>query len=117
MRALIERLTFQYISYRKDGSSFFGRRMPVGLVIAMNISDSYLDRSGYSAKFKAYAALFERFIGPVKTLLCTETLQTNDYGKYELTMFDEAARKKRRQEVFPQDCKKAFELGAALTVM
>jgi hypothetical protein len=29
-------------------------------------------------------------------------------------MFDGAARKKRREEVFPQDKKRAFDLGAEL---
>jgi hypothetical protein len=31
-----------------------------------------------------------------------------------MTMFDEKARKKRREEVFPEDMKKAFELGTEL---
>jgi hypothetical protein len=88
--------------------------MPVGLIVAMNITEGYLERAGYSAKFKNYAALFERFLGPVKTLYCTETLQTADYGKYELSMFDEAARKKRHADIFPLDLKKAAELGASL---
>jgi hypothetical protein len=33
-------------------------------------------------------------------------------GKYDMSMFDEAERKKRRNEVFPQDLRKAFSLGA-----
>jgi hypothetical protein len=51
-------------------------------------------------------------MGPVKTLLSTETWQTEDYAKYGMTMFDEGARKKRREEVFPQDRQKAFDWQA-----
>jgi hypothetical protein len=81
----------------------------------MNIGEAHLDQAGYTAKFTAYESLFERLLGPAQTLLCTETWQTGDYGRYEMTMFDEAERKKRREEVFPRDRRKAFEMGAALT--
>lgn len=116
MRALIERLIFQHISYRREGTSFFERRMSVGLIYTMNISENYLEKAGYTGKFKNYAALFERFIGPVEMLISTETLQAADYASYELSIFDEAARKERREKVFPKDCAKAFEMGAALAL-
>jgi hypothetical protein len=69
---------------------------------------------GYPAKFKAYEALFNRLLGPAQNLVCTATWQTPDYRKYEMSMFDGEERKKRREEVFPLDCKKAFEMGKAL---
>jgi hypothetical protein len=53
-------------------------------------------------------------LGPAKTLVSTETWQTTDYGKYEMTSFNGDERKKRRDEVFPEDKRKAFELGAEL---
>ncbi|MDR0690036.1 MAG: flavodoxin family protein [Spirochaetaceae bacterium] len=115
MRALIERLTFQYISYEKDRKPHFTRRVPVGLIYTMNIPEAGLDQAGYTAKFQAYEGLFSHIFGLSKTLRSTETWQTEDYGKYGITMVSEADRKKRRKEVFPQDCGKAFELGAELT--
>ena len=112
MRAFIERLTFQYISYEKDRRPRFKRRIPVGLIYTMNIPEVSLEEAGYTAKFKDYEALFTRIFGAARTLLSTETLQTKDYGKYGITMVSEADRKKRREEVFPRDCGKAFDLGA-----
>jgi multimeric flavodoxin WrbA len=114
MRALIERLTFQYISYGGDRKPRFSRRIPVGLIYTMNVPESALEPSGYTVKFKFYEDLFTRIMGPVKTLLSTETWQTEDYAKYGMTMFDEAARRKRREEVFPRDRQKAFELGTEI---
>jgi multimeric flavodoxin WrbA len=114
MRALIERLTFQYITYNSSRRSFLERRIPSVLIYTMNVGESILEKSGYSAKFRFYEDLFGSILGPAKTLLSTETLQTNDYSKFEMTLFDESARKKRREEVFPLDMKKAFELGAGL---
>jgi multimeric flavodoxin WrbA len=112
VRAFIERLTFQYISYEKDRKSRFKRRIPVGLIYTMNIPKAFLEQAGYTARFRDYEALFTRIFGAARTLLSTETLQTKDYGKYGITMVSEADRKKRREEVFPGDCRKAFELGA-----
>jgi multimeric flavodoxin WrbA len=114
MRALIERLTFQYISYRKEGKSRFTRRVPVGFIHTMNIPEAALDAAGYTAKFRFYEDLFTQIMGPVKTLLATETWQTEDYGAYGITMFDEGARRKRREEIFPRDRQRAFELGAEM---
>jgi multimeric flavodoxin WrbA len=115
MRAFIERLTFQYITYKPDGSSFFKRRVKTALIYTMNVPESRLDELGYNALFRSYEARFNRLIGgPSQSLICTATWQTTDYSKYEMAMFDEAERKKRREEVFPLDCKKAFEMGAGL---
>jgi hypothetical protein len=80
----------------------------------MNVSESLMESQGYGEKFKFYEDRFNQLIGPAKTLVSTETLQITDYSKYEMTMFDGEARKKRREEVFPRDKRKAFELGAGL---
>ncbi|AEF81396.1 flavodoxin family protein [Leadbettera azotonutricia] len=114
VRAFIERLTFQYITYRKDRKSFFPRRIPVKLIYTMNIPASAVEPNGYGVKFRFYEDLFARLIGPAETLLSTETWQTTDYGKYEMTMFDGDERKKRRETVFPEDKRKAFEMGAGI---
>jgi multimeric flavodoxin WrbA len=113
-RALIERLTFQYITYNRERRTFFEGRVPTALIYTMNVGEAQLERAGYTAKFKAYESLFERILGPAQTLLCTETWQTGDYGKYEMTMFNGAERKKRREEFFPGDRQRAFLMGAAL---
>jgi multimeric flavodoxin WrbA len=116
MRAFIERLVFQYISYRKDRATFFKRRIGIGLIWTMNVPETSLDTVGYTARFKEYESMCTRIFGQAQTLLCTETWQTEDYGKYDMTMFDENERKKRREEVFPGDLQKAFELGARLAL-
>jgi len=43
-----------------------------------------------------------------------DTLQFSDYAKYETGIFDADAKARRREEVFPRDCQKAFALGARL---
>ena len=115
MRAFIERLTYQYVTYRKEGGSFFDRRVPVLSIYAMNVPEAQMRNMGYDAKFAFYEGRYTELLGgPAKTMTAAETLQTNDYGKYEMSMFDAEARKKRREEVFPLDLRKAFTLGAEL---
>ncbi len=115
VRALIERLTFQHITYRQDGRLLNTRRIHTALIFDMNVSESQLDAFGYRAKFSEYEKLFTRIIGPAKSLCVTATLQTNDYGKYDMTALNEAERKQRRNDVFPHDLQKSFALGAWLT--
>jgi multimeric flavodoxin WrbA len=115
MRALIERLTFQYIPYSKKRATFFEGRIHSAFIYTMNVPETALDEIGYTAKFKAYSGLLERILNaPSTSLVSTETWQTEDYSQYHMSMFDEADRQKRRSEVFPQDLEKAFALGAAL---
>ncbi|GHU79027.1 flavodoxin [Clostridia bacterium] len=114
-RAFFERLTFQYITYSRDTRSFFKGQIPTVSIYTMNVPESALDEIGYSEKFRFYEERYEHVFGaPSKTLVSTETWQTEDYGKYHMSMFDGGARKKRREEVFPKDCEKAFALGAEL---
>ena len=40
-----------------------------------------------------------------------DTEQHSDYDKYESEEFDGKAKVKRHAEIFPNDCKRAFELG------
>ena len=58
-----------------------------------------------------YQNSLSNFIGPTKVMICGDTLQVNDYDKYEWTMFDPDTKKARHQTVFPQEKQKAFNLG------
>jgi multimeric flavodoxin WrbA len=113
-RAFLERFLFQYLTYSKERNSLLQKRIKTAFIFTGNVLENHLESMGYRAKFDDYKRLFERFIGEAQVLVVTETLQVEDYAKYGMTMFDEAARKKRREEVFPLDCKRAFETGTAL---
>lgn len=49
-----------------------------------------------------------------ETLIVTDTYQFDDYSKYVAELFDADEKAKRRKEVFPTDCQKAFEMGARI---
>ena len=112
MRSFIERLLFQYLVYDKNYSSLNERKKPIGMIYTGNVPESMIKEVEYDRVLSRYENLFNRVMGPTESLFVTDTYQFSDYSKYVATAFDEAAKAKRRQEVFPKDCEKAFEMGA-----
>ncbi|MDR1429303.1 MAG: flavodoxin family protein, partial [Spirochaetaceae bacterium] len=59
LRTLIERLTFQYITYRNDEATFYKGNLPTLCIYTMNVPETLMVQSGYEDKFKSYSHLFE----------------------------------------------------------
>ena len=57
-----------------------------------------------------------RFVGQTEVLISGDTLQLKDYSKtdWPWSMFDPEAKQKRHDTVFPEECRKAFEMGKDL---
>ena len=72
---------------------------------------------GYQTLLKNYQQTLSRFVGPTEIFVSGETLQLKDYSKmdWEWSIFDPEAKRIRHETIFPQECQKAYELGAALT--
>lgn len=77
----------------------------------MNIKENMLQEWGYDRVFLTNEKTFARIFGWSESLIATDTYQFSDYSKYITTAFDENAKAKRRQEVFPKDCEAAFDMG------
>ncbi len=115
MRALMERLCFQYLRYANPPATLFPRRMRTALVYTMNVPEAMLADTGLDRHIEISRGFMERTFGPSETLLATDTMQFDDYSKYDNTLFDPDAKERRRREVFPDDEARAFELGRRLT--
>ena len=113
-RALYERLIFQSLSYKKEFRSYNQHLIPVLMIMTTNAPEASYGPNGYIQMLQRYQNMFGTFVGPVKILTSSETLQVHDYSKYNWTMFDPEARKQRRETVFPEDQKKALEMGAQM---
>ena len=113
-RALFERLCFQYLTYRSDKVSCNTRSIPVLFMMTSNASEQWYGRIGYDAMIAEHTQALERFIGPVTTYMCTDTLQTDHYERYDWDIFDIPGKQARHETVFPQDLAKVRELGKAL---
>ena len=66
---------------------------------------------GYDRNLKLTEMAMGRAFETSESLFVTDTYQFSDYSKYLITMFDGDDKAKRRQEEFPNDCKKAFKMG------
>lgn len=114
MRSFLERLMFPVLTYTEGYKGLLDKKIPVGFIYTMNVTEEYMKEANYLQALKFAEMDLERLFGSCESLSVNDTLQFNDYSKYVVTVFDEEEKKKVREEQFPIDCKKAFDLGARL---
>ena len=112
-RALYERLIFQNLTYNIESPCCNEHPIPVLLIMTSNAPD-YM----YGSLLSDYKQTLSRFVGPTEVLVSGDTLQIRDYGKtdWRWSLFDPEAKMRRHETVFPEERKKAFELGRSLAL-
>lgn len=110
-RALYERLIFQNLTYNLETPCCNEHPVSVLLIMTSNAPDT-----GYQGLIGNYQQTMSRFVGPTEVLVSGDTLQLRDYSKtdWQWTMFNPEAKQQRHDTVFPEECKKAFAMGADL---
>ena len=110
-RALYERLVFQNLTYNLETPCCNERTVSVLLIMTSNAVDT-----AYTDLLHGYQQTLSRFVGPTEVLVSGNTLQLKDYGKtdWPWSMFDPEAKKARHDTVFPEECRKAYDMGKAL---
>ena len=112
VHGLIESLHFCTLSY-DDYSNYFTGKVNVGIILTMNAPKPYYNMS-YKKKAKEIAGIFKSLNGDVEVYPCCDTLQVNDYSKFDMSGFNEAHKKEMREKNFPNDLENAYKLGAKL---
>lgn len=110
-RALYERLIFQNLTYNMETPCCNSHPVPVLLIMTSNAGDQ-----AYLNLLNNYRQTLNRFVGETEVFVSGNTLQLKDYSKtdWEWSMFHPEAKKQRHETVFPQECQRAYELGALL---
>ena len=110
-RALYERLIFQNLTYNAETPCCNEHPVPVLLIMTSNAPDNM-----YTGLIDSYQQTMSGFVGPTKVLISGDTLQLKDYSKtdWPWSMFDPEAKQERHKCVFPEEMKKAYEMGKAL---
>ena len=110
-RALYERLIFQNLTYNVETPCCNRHPVPVLLIMTSNAPDT-----GYLGLLRNYQQALTRFVGPTEIFASGNTLQIKDYSRtdWPWTMFDPEDKQRRHETVFPQECRKVYEMGAAL---
>ncbi len=114
MRSFMERLLFPYLVYAQPPGSLFDRKIATAFIYTMNIPEALMKEQYASTPIGANENLLTRIFGQAESLCSCETLQFADYDKVVFSYCDPEARRERRRTVFPEDCRKAFALGARL---
>lgn len=112
MRAFWERLTFQYFLYSNKKQPLSPRKKATVFVYTMNVDEKTAAEDGTLVDRAKW--MLEHLFAPCEIVLSCDTLQFDDYSRFDTDMFDEPGKRKRHAKVFPQELKKAFELGARL---
>ena len=108
---MYERLIFQSLTYNLETPCVNQNVIPVLLIMTSNAPDS-----AYQGLLQNYKQTFSRFVGPTEVFVSGNTLQLKDYSKtdWQWTMFDPAEKQQRHDTVFPQECRKVYELGVEI---
>ena len=110
-RALYERLIFQSLTYNLETPCVNQNVIPVLLIMTSNAPDS-----SYRGLLNNYQQTLSRFVGPTEVFVSGNTLQLKDYSKtdWQWTMFDPTAKNERHDTVFPQECRKVYEISEVM---
>ncbi|NOW04845.1 flavodoxin family protein [Clostridium beijerinckii] len=117
MSALLERFIFSNVIYSTEIPTVYPRKIQSGFIYTMGITEKYMEDTGYKLILKPHQDFISMVLGnPIKLLYSYDTYQFTDYEKYESSMFSEKEKAKHRDEQFPIDCQKAFDMGVSLAI-
>jgi multimeric flavodoxin WrbA len=111
MRSFMERLLFQYSTYTDPPGSLFPRKISTGFIYTMNATEESSKKRGFHQHINQNEMILRTIFGESESLISYDTYQFEDYSRVYATRFDPEKKAKRRAEVFPFDCEKAFEMG------
>lgn len=80
----------------------------------MNANEDHMKQLGYDKHLMIVEGALKRIFGAIETLFVCDMYQFYDYSKYVSDLFDPVKKAERREEIFPIDCEKAFNMGTKL---
>lgn len=117
-RSFIERLLFPIMRYEvnPDGSRprNIDKTIYSAIIYTMNCPEDLAAKIHYPEYLSPNASAMNLVLGYCEELCAYNTYQFNDYSRYDASMFSESEKAEHREKVFPEDLKKAYELGARL---
>lgn len=115
MRSFLERLMFPYLEYGDPWRTLFSRTMATGFIYTMNITEEEMTEMRLRYALESTEMTLAMIFGASEAQYCYDTLQFEDHDKVVCDRVDVDAKMRRRRDVFPVDCEKAFALGCRMT--
>lgn len=118
-RAFLERVLFPVTTYMVDELTgqrvrFLDHNVATGLIYTMNNPVSVMEQKKYPVLLGINGELLRTAYGHNEILYVNDTLQFKDYSKYQANLFDEEKKYAIHKDQFPEDCRRAYELGERL---
>ena len=118
-RAFMERFMFPAHTYMVDKENGGVKRvlnhtLPTAMIMTMNAPESYFNSGNYHIILNDNIESLRHVFGYSEALYAFDTFQYTDYSKYDCDLFDAEHKAKVRDEQFPKDLAKAYDLGKRL---
>ncbi len=116
-RAFLERLAFPVYSYHYENGRprvCRDKVIETANIFTMNCPEEMMKNLGYPTLLEANTQTLATVFGASETLYACDTYQFTDYSRYDITLFDEAAKRAHRDAQFETDLAHARALGRRL---
>jgi multimeric flavodoxin WrbA len=114
MQSFLERLQFPFLTYTDPPASIFPGRVRTGFIFTLGADEKTAKERGFDARIAMHEFILKMIFGNSESLSCYDTYQFEDYSKVFAPRWDPEKKAKRKAEVFPEDCRRAFEMGKRL---
>jgi multimeric flavodoxin WrbA len=113
LRAFIERLIYPYTQFKKGAPRISTpKSIPIDYIYTMNVSEDEMKEMGYLQNFAVTEKWVSHIFGyePNRLYSCY-TYQYKNYDLYVADTWDIELKKKVREEQFPKDMERAYQMG------
>ncbi|MBO6281300.1 MAG: flavodoxin family protein [Alphaproteobacteria bacterium] len=122
MRSFLERFMFPAHTYMIDKQNgglkrVLNHTLPTALIFTMNATEEQFRQHHYDVVLGDNEMSLRAVFGYCETLYAFDTFQYTDYAKYDCDLFDAEHKAKMRDEQFPKDMEKAYEIGKRLATI
>jgi multimeric flavodoxin WrbA len=114
MQSFLERLQFPFLTYTDPPASIFPGKIRTAFIFTLGADEKMAKERGFDARIAMHEFILKMIFGNSESLSCYDTYQFEDYSKVFAPRWDPEKKAKRKAEVFPDDCRRAFELGRRL---
>ena len=118
LRSFVERLVFPVMTYSNDENGnrikTINKKFYTASIFTMNAPKEIAEKIHYDTIIETHSAALGAVMGYTENLCAYNTLQFTDYSRYEANMFNGDAKAKYKEEHFPEDLQKAYDLGKRL---
>ena len=115
LRMLEERLLFPWLVYAENMPSLAPKTIRSAFVYTMNVTEEVMREWGYPEQLKRMEGYMGHLLGhEAEVLHVNDPVQFDDYSKFKCELFSGEDKARQREAQFPEDCRKAEEMGARL---